>query len=202
MRGGEIFPKEGDILVLTEKFELVVVYGIIDRDSGLLRVYSGRRREFFMKHFPEEVTYLPDVELSNPITQSLISDIKNSTYYTSDYPSSNAGRRNIVNGGDKLPGYGDFVLYKFQGDTLLGVSAGVIDPDAAKISVYIPENDDFETMEFPTEVKSISRSQLPLFAKQIRRIKLSNDFSERFPSLVSGGRTRRRKHKNKKTRKR
>jgi hypothetical protein len=107
-----------------------------------------------------------------------------------------------MRGGDPLPGYGEFVAYKFDGRTLIGVSAGAIDPDAGKISVYIPENDNFETMEFDTEVFRLTSLQRLRFAAKIREIKLSNGFTSRFPSIALGGRTRKRKNRNKKTRKR
>jgi hypothetical protein len=107
-----------------------------------------------------------------------------------------------MKGGDRLPGYGEFVAYDFQGRTLMGMSVGVVNPDTNEISVYIPENDDFETMEFPREVKRLNRLQKIMFLGDIRNLKLSNSFTERFPGLISGGKTRKRKNKNKKTRKR
>jgi hypothetical protein len=104
-----------------------------------------------------------------------------------------------MKGGDKLPDYGEFVVYYFNGRTLVGVSAGATDPDAGEILVYIPENDNFETKKFDTEVFPLNSADRLKFAAKIREIKLSNAFTTRFPSIASGGRTRKRKNKNKRT---
>lgn len=109
-----------------------------------------------------------------------------------------------MKGGDRLPGYGEVVAYSFEGHTLMGISAGVVDAESGhgKISVYIPENDNFETMEFHTQVYRPSPYQRLRFSKQLRSLSLSNHFTEKFPGVTFGGKTRKRKNKNKKTRRR
>ena len=107
-----------------------------------------------------------------------------------------------MKGGDQLPVRGEFVVYNFNGRNLIGVSAGATDPSNGMISVYIPENDNFEEKEFLIDVRRLSPLQEISFASKIRRIKQSNRFAELFGLSAVGGRTRKRKNKNKRTRKR
>jgi len=108
-----------------------------------------------------------------------------------------------MKGGDTLPAYGEFVLYKFENRSFIGVSNGATDPDNQEISVYIPENDNFEIMKVPNVRRLYSYERLP-YARKISEIRRNPKFREKFGDIPNAGgkRTRKRKLRNKSTRKR
>ena len=108
-----------------------------------------------------------------------------------------------MKGGDRLPAYGEFVTYKMGNRMYVGVSNGASNPDKGEISVYIPENDNFEIMTFPDVRGLYSYERIP-YARKIAEIKRNPAFREKFNDIPNAGgkRTRKRKLKNKSTRKR